>query len=106
MEEIIIHALVVKRLNNLLDVLLYQGYFVEEENAIAYLKNIRNFIEFIPTQRHRPTINPKYGSWYCEYKPNRRTSWFVTFDKKGHRYIVRNLINNHTKEYPAFIKGL
>lgn len=94
------------KLNNLVDTLFDGKYFGTRMSAVEYVNNISDFIETIPTQRHRPTINTKYGAWYCEYKPNRRTSWFVTFDKKGDRYIVRNLINNHTKEYPDFIKGL
>ncbi len=106
MEEIVIQQQVVRKLNNLLDVLLLQEYFIEEENALAYLKNIRDFIQTIPTLRHQPTKNSKHGAWYAEYKPNRRTTWFVTFDKKGDRYIIRNLINNHTKDYPEFIRGL
>ena len=62
MEEIVIQPLVVAKLNNLLDVLLLQEYFIEEQNALAYLKDIRDFIQTIPALRHRPTKNTKYGA--------------------------------------------
>lgn len=38
MEEKVTQALVVKKLNNLLDVLLEPGYLLEEKNALVYLK--------------------------------------------------------------------
>ncbi|MEO7308952.1 MAG: hypothetical protein ABIX01_01030 [Chitinophagaceae bacterium] len=105
MERIITLALVLRKLDNLIPVLHGKKYFADRDNAHAYVEAIVDFIQSIPQQRHRPTKDTKYGAWYAEYKPSRHTSWFVTFDKKGERYIIRNLINNHTKDYPEFIRG-
>lgn len=106
MAEIIILPLVKAKQNELLLVLFDAKYFATDENAHSYVDEISNFIQTIPDLRHRPTKNKKYGAWYCEYKPNKRTSWFITFDKQGERYVVKNLINNHTKDYPAFIRSV
>ena len=106
MAKVIVKEIVLSKLDGLVDTLFDSKYFGTKESALAYVHNISDFIQSIPQQRHRPTINNKHGAWYAEYKPNRRTTWFVIFDKKGDRFVVRNLINNHTKDYPAFIKGL
>lgn len=106
MGEVIITRSVHTKMDVLVDRLHSSKYFGNRKDAKSYVDALHSFMNSIATQRHRPTINPKYGAWYCEFKPNRHTSWFVTFDKKEERYIVRNLINNHTKDYPAFIKAL
>jgi hypothetical protein len=104
-EEIIIAPLVYSKLTHLVDSLFNTKYFAMKDNAHQYANDIFDFIQTIPNQRHRPTKNTKYGAWNCEYKPNRRTSWFITFDKNEEVYLVKNLMNNHTKEYPAYIRG-
>jgi len=105
MEKIILSGFVKLKLKDLFETLIRENYFVIEENAQAYVDELIDFIYKIDTQRQRQTADDRHGEWYCEYKPNKRTTWFITFDKKGENYLVRNLINNHTKEYPEFIRG-
>lgn len=106
MASVIVKETVLRKLDDLVDSLFDSKYFAVRDNALAYVHSISDFIQSIPTQRYRSTKNNKYGAWYAEYTPNRRTTWFVTFDKKGDCYIIRNLINNHTKDYPEFIRSL
>lgn len=94
-----------RKLNKLIPVLHNKKYFADKDKAHAYLEALVDFIQSILQQYHRPTKDIKYGALYAAYKPNRHTSWFVIFDKKGERYIIRHLINNHTKGYPDFIPG-
>ena len=91
---------------SLLEALTTKGYFDYPENAEAYHDSIANFMNSIPDQKQYYTKRKKYGEFYCRYKPNRNTTWYVTFDTDGEVYIIRNLINNHTKDYSTFINGL
>lgn len=34
------------------------------------------------------------------------TTWYATFDKENEYFIIRNVINNHTKDYPDFISSI
>jgi len=95
-----------KKIKSLVGVLLDGGYFATSENAIRYVNGIILFINSIDSRRHRPTRNKNFDSWYCEYKPNRRTTWFITFDKEGDKYVVHNIINNHTRDYLTFIRDV
>lgn len=104
MAEVIISAFTRKKIDSLIDVLIDDGYFVEVENAYAYVNAIYQFAETIPTQQHYSTKSPQFGKWYYRYKANRNTSYYLTFDAIEDVYFVKNIINNHTKEYPIYIK--
>lgn len=67
---------------------------------------IYDFTYKIPELHHRKTINPKYGVFYCRYKVNNKTIWFVTFDMEDDIFVVQYITNNHSKDYPSFIKGI
>jgi hypothetical protein len=47
-----------------------------------------------------------YGEYYAVYKANKHTTWYVIFDKTNDSYIIRNIINNHTPDYPKLIADL
>lgn len=101
-----IAPLVDQKLDELFDVLLEEDYFSDENNARAYCNNIRAFIKLLPDHKHHLTRNKLWGSYYAVYKANRRTTWYITFDFLETRgYLVRNIFNNHTEEYPRFITG-
>ncbi len=106
MEKVVITSEVVSRLDSLLILLFEKGYFSFEANAIQYVDNLYDFILSIPSLKKRPTKSIKYGLWYCKYKANKNTTWYVTFDVVDGVYLVRRIINNHTRDYPAFIKGI
>ncbi|RZK31165.1 MAG: hypothetical protein EOO61_18365 [Hymenobacter sp.] len=101
-----IAPLVDQKLDELFDVLLEENYFSDEENSRAYCNNIRTFIKSLPNHKYFSTKNKLWGTYYAAYKANRRTTWYITFDTvAGKGYLVRNIFNNHTEEYPRFING-
>ena len=106
MEEIILLPEVVKKLNELINTLYDQEYFSFIENSFSYVDSIYDFIYTIPTLPFKETGNQKFGKFYCSYKVNRNTTWYITFDKKDERYIVKYITNNHAEEYPYFISKI
>ncbi|MEO7309717.1 MAG: hypothetical protein ABIX01_04920 [Chitinophagaceae bacterium] len=106
MEEVIILPSLLAKMNDLVDILFNEEYFALKENAVKYVTALIDFAYTIPIRQHYRTIQPKYGQWYCRYQPNKHTTWYITFDTDGTIYLVKNIINNHTKDYPTFIKGM
>lgn len=103
MAEIIIQPLVNYKLNKLLKAIHDIKYFGSKEGAKAYVDLLIRFIYNIPNERCRKTKVETYGEWYCTYKPNKKTSYFITFDKKDDRFIIKNIFNNHSPDSPIFI---
>ena len=106
MEEIIIHGTALMRINGIYDALLAKGYFSYEENAADYTNAIYNFILSIPTQKHYHTKRPGHGRYYARYKANSHTTYYITFDTDGQRYLIKNIFSNHQPQYPRYIKGI
>ncbi len=106
MGKIIISPIVEKKLYKLVDALFENEYFGFLENAITYKDKIVYFINSIPSLKKKKTKNTKYGKWYCSYKPNRNTTYFITFDYEDNIYLIKNIFNNHGRAYPAFIRGI
>ncbi|SFQ21135.1 hypothetical protein [Parafilimonas terrae] len=105
MGQVIAKPSVTRKLNKLVSILYKKEYFSYRASAIEYVKGIENFINTIPTQQAYHTTNPKYGLFYCMYKPNRHTAWYITFDTDGETWLVKNIFNNHTTDYPEYIKA-
>jgi hypothetical protein len=103
MEKIVILPALENKLFDLIFILYDKEYFGFPENALAYVDNIIDFIYSIPTLRYKKTKNSKYGTYYCSYKPNRSTTWFICFDFEDKTYLIKNITNNHTKEYTQII---
>ncbi len=106
MEQVILTSFADDKLVELANILYEKRYFGFRHDAKKYVSKIYHFIYSIPQQRRKQTKNKKYGAFYCSYKPNRHTHYFITFDTENDLYIIKNVINNHTKDYPAFIRGL
>ena len=106
MEEVIISPLVLDKLESLVQLLFEKEYFSYWENADAYVDDIIDFILSIPNIKKKQTKKSTHGAWYCWFTPNRHTTWFVCFDFKNEVYIIKNIINNHGRDYPAFIRGI
>ncbi len=104
MEKIILLPEVTDKLNRLIEILYEESYFGFIESALEYSDNIYDFIHSIPAQRCKLTSDKKYGTYYCTFKANRKTTWYISFDKQDEQYIVRYLTNNHSKDYPSFIR--
>ena len=93
-------------LGDLVIILINEGYFSENVQAVAYAQEIYAFIRTIPTQRQRSTSNSEKGTYYASFKINRRTSWYILYDinTDGH-FLIRHVMNNHSKDYPQFINS-
>lgn len=75
-----------------------KGYFSYIDTADKYVDYILDEInENIILLKHNETKlqNKKYGKYYVVIKTNKRTAWHVFFDKKGNRYFINKITNNH-----------
>jgi len=106
MEEVNILPSVRLMLDELVEILYDEEYFGFLDSCYNYLDNIYNFIDTIPTLKKKPTKRNKYGKWYCAYKHNSKTTWYITFDVEDGVYLVTHITNNHTTDYPKYIRGL
>ncbi len=106
MEEVILLPAARDKLENLAGILFNQNYFAIEKNALNYVDAIYDFIYSIPQRQRYATNNHRYGAWFCRYKPNRHTTWYITFDTDDKKWLVRNLFNNHTSGYATFLRNL
>ena len=96
------HPLVVVQLNHLSDILYEQEYFGCMEHAKQYVVRLKDYIEQnIPFLLNKPAPPhfAKYGTRmkYITYNPNKQTTWYIFFQQKGNRYLVRYITNNHTE---------
>ena len=106
MEEVIILPELEDKLFDLVTILYKENYFSFLESSLSYVDNIVNFIYTIPTLQFKEAANKKFGKYYCSYKANRNTTWYITFDKQDERFIIQYITNNHTEEYPYFISKI
>ncbi len=106
MEKVIISPFVVNKLESLILVLFENEYFGFMESAMDYVDNIYDFILSIPSEKKKRTKKSKFGNWYCSYKANRKTTYFITFDYERGIYLIKNITNNHSSDYPSFIKSI
>jgi hypothetical protein len=106
MEQIIIFEKVRTQLKNINQKLHSKKYFGTKELATAYVLALIEFINTIPNATHKRTKNPRYGAYYCRYKYNSKTSWYISFDIEGDLYNIKNITNNHSADYPRFIRGI
>ena len=104
--QVNIDPFVYQKLGDLIQVLLDKDYFATHAKALAYVDSIYKFIISIPRRTARNTKNNRYGNFYATYKANRRTTWYIMYDIEDDVYLIRNVINNHTEDYPRFIAGL
>jgi hypothetical protein len=106
MEKIITHVNVSDKLDALIEILYEEDYFTIKENAKQYVINIYEFINTIPHRPHRLNKNKKLGSYFCTYKPNRRTTWYISFDMEDDVYLIKYITNNHSADYTFFISNI
>ncbi len=103
MGKIIISSLVDEKMDELVDVLYEDEYYGFMDDAIAYVVAIYNFMSTIPDQKHRLTVNTRFGKYYCRYRHDKGTVYYITFDIDNGDYFIQNIISNHTSEYPLYI---
>jgi hypothetical protein len=100
MTEIKLSALVELKLDELVDTIYEVEYFGFFESSLEYVQNLRVFIFSIDKEKHKETRIKKYGSFYCKYKHNTKATWYILFDKLDDKYIINNITNNHSPDYP------
>ena len=105
MGQVEVSSKVALKLKKLVFILYKKEYFGFMDSAIAYVDKIRETVRSIPELKHSKTRNSKYGSYYVRYKANSNTIYYITFDKKGDRYLVKNIISSHEAHYPIYIRN-
>lgn len=103
MEKVLISKVVNNKLQDLIQILFYEEYFGFEEQSSEYVSKIYEHINTIPHLKHRRTENRRYGQYYVIYRVNKKTCYYITFNKKNSIYFIENIFTNHTKEYVEFI---
>lgn len=88
-------------MNTLVDVLFEKEYFAFKEDSMVYVGKLIEYIE-INIDRIQPKITPKKikskGNYYLNYQPNKKTTWYVLFERRERQYLVTYIFNNHCKE--------
>ncbi len=105
MEKIIIKEVLSDYLNELIYKLYKKDYFGFIEDAESYVNSIYDFIYTIPTQKIKKTKKNRFGKYYCTYRANKKTSWFIVFDIQDNKYLINYITNTHTSNYPTYIMG-
>jgi hypothetical protein len=102
-QKIALSPKLTKKLRQLEHTLYEKGYFGFMDSSIDYVDETRKTIFSIPTLKHSKTKNPKVGKWFVRHKPNKQTTYYITFDRKDRRYLVKDLITNHEPAYRTAI---
>lgn len=106
MEKIVLLLEVIFQLNKLVNILYDNEYFGFIESAFEYADNIYNFIFDIPNKPYKKAYNNKLGVYYSSYKANNNTTWYILFDVSDNKFIIQNIINNHSSDYAYVISLL
>ena len=107
-EKIINSQRVIVYLDKLVQTLYLNDYFSFLESAQNYVGKIYDFInENLQSSKHYESpIELKYlGEFYIFYKPNKRTTWYVFFEKKQQHYLVTSILNNYSREITNLSEG-
>jgi hypothetical protein len=107
--NVVISPVAIDYLEELTFILYEKGYFGFYESACDYVDHIFDFIYLqLPTKPKQiaPKHFSKYGinMYYVTYKPNKRTTWYIFFNFKDDRYLIRYITNNHVAAH--HFKGL
>ena len=99
--KIIITPKVIIYLDDLVRILYKKEYFGFIESAEDFVSKIYDILdENIKLSTHKTTPQKlKYLEYnYIFYKSNKRTTWYIFFEKKNINYLVTGIINNHCVE--------
>jgi len=98
MEKIIYSDEVKVYLDKLVVILFNKEYFGYKVTAQEYVDRITHDIErHIDIKKHKPTPPGlrKYGKYYASFHANKRTTWYVIFNKRDGLYNINYITNNH-----------
>lgn len=89
---------VIDYLNELIIRLYENEYFGFLESAETYVSNIYDSIpELVEKQKHKqtPAELQKHGKFYISYSSNKRTNWYIFFNRRENRFLIKYITNNH-----------
>lgn len=97
----IVYSSRVKHKITTLAYLLYKKkkYFGFLDTAEKYVLAIEHTIDSIPDLKHYKTKNPKVGAFFVRHKPNRQTTYYICFNVRGDRYLIKDIITNYEEDY-------
>lgn len=101
MEKIIFKNKVLDYLDESVYILFKEEYFSYSESAQDYVDKIVDFIVLeINSFPHKNTPQKLHnlGSYYIFYKSNKRTTWYIFFEKQNVGFLITGIINNHCEE--------
>ncbi|MCV9928458.1 hypothetical protein OIU83_12385 [Flavobacterium sp. LS1R49] len=105
MGKIIFEQVVLEYFDKLVFALFTEEYFSYPKSAQLYVDKIVDFIILeISSFPHRaaPKSLRYLGSNYIFYKVNKRTTWFIFFEKKNESFLITGILNNHCEEANGF----
>lgn len=108
MEKIIVSESVSLFLHDLVELLYKKEYFSYMESAEEYVDKLIDFIYHeLATIQHKSTPKPllKHGTHYIKYSAGKRTAWYVFFNRKNDKYIIKYITNNHVVK-ASFLRHL
>lgn len=101
MEKVIFKEEVLEYVDELVFILFKENYFNYAENALLYVDKIVDFILFeisVFPHKKTPKLLIHLGSNYIFYKANKRTTWYIFFEKQKGNYLITGILNNHCEE--------
>jgi hypothetical protein len=93
-----------RKLNRLIDKLHDKKYFGYKSAAVKYVLAIYDFIDSIPNQQVYLVKVLKEGEFFCKFSPDKHTTYYIVLKVIGGGYLIRDIFNNHGKEYDDFFK--
>jgi uncharacterized membrane protein len=70
-----------------------------------YVNDIVDFMYTIPDLKFKVTSKEKFGKYYCTFKANNNTSWYIVFDVEFDIYLIKFITNNHSHFYATYINS-
>jgi hypothetical protein len=98
MGEIVFTIEVNEHLIQLAHRLHHKKYFALKVNAQNYVNKIYDDVQSkLESKPHKQTPNrlKKHGEHYANFKVSKKTTWYVFFDRKDDRFLVKFITNNH-----------
>lgn len=104
MNKVVFYPEVRQYYKSLIPILYEKGYFLYEENAQKYVKElIADIIKTLPIRNHRPAPKhfERYGKemFYASFRKSKHTTWYAFFTKYEDNgeiiYLIRYISNNH-----------
>ena len=103
LESVAVSIKVRIKLSHLIYILHEKEYFGFWETAEKYVDSIYDTILKIPEIKHSKSANPKIGTYFVRHKANSKTTYYIIFDKKDDRYLVKDIFSNHDQSYENII---